>query len=235
MVHGIDDTAVTTYLTTAIGTGRPVLVVPAMHNTMYSHPVVQENLAKARSIGIGIIQPIIEERKAKMASLGQIVENVIMKLSGGELSGRKVLIIEGATREPIDDMRYLTNRATGRTGNMLAIEAFRRGAQVVVLAGENTTDVPDHVNGQRFSSTVDLLNKVERISREMDSIDICFFVAGISDYSPEKKMGKISSGQKTLTLELKANPKVIERFRELNPDTFPWVSKPNPFPRTENS
>jgi phosphopantothenoylcysteine decarboxylase/phosphopantothenate--cysteine ligase len=162
----------------------------------------------------------MEERKAKMASIAQIVESVIRRTSAGELSGKKVLIIEGATREPIDDMRFLSNRATGRTGNLLACEAFRRGADVIVLAGENVMDIPDHVERITFTGTGDLMMKTESVSREHGRIDICFFVAGISDYAPGKTDGKISSGRDSLTLELRPTPKVINRFRELNPDTF---------------
>jgi phosphopantothenoylcysteine decarboxylase/phosphopantothenate--cysteine ligase len=217
MVYAIDDTPVTTYLTTAIGTGIPVVLVPAMHNTMYSHPVVQENLEKAGKMGAEIVQPLMEEKKAKMATIDEIVENVIRKLSGGPLAGKKVLVVEGATREYIDDMRFVSNRATGRTGNMLAREAFRRGADVTILAGENVVDVPKHIDEIRFSDTADLLDKVRDLS---PGIDICYFVAGISDYSPEKRKGKITSGQDVLNIEMRPAPKVINSFRELNQDAF---------------
>jgi phosphopantothenoylcysteine decarboxylase/phosphopantothenate--cysteine ligase len=220
MVHAIDDTPVTTYLTTAIGTGIPVMVVPAMHNTMYSHSVVRENLEKAGTMGIDIIQPILEERKAKMAGIDEIVENVIRRLSTGFLKGKKVLVVEGATREPIDDIRYLSNRATGRTGNMLARVAFRRGADVMILAGENVNDLPDHIESGRFSDTDDLLMRIESISKNGSSPDICYFVAGISDYKPQRKKGKIASGKGDMTLKLNPTPKVIRKFRDLNPDTF---------------
>lgn len=217
MVYAIDDTPVTTYLTTAIGTGIPVVLVPAMHNTMYSHPVVQENLDKARSMGTGIVQPLMEEKKAKMASVDEIVENVIRKLSGEPLSGKRVLVVEGATREYIDNMRFISNRATGRTGNMLAREAFRRGADVTILAGENVTGTPSHIDEIRFSDTKDLMKKVRDLSA---GIDICYFVAGISDYAPERKEGKISSGQDALKIDMRPTPKVINSFREINPDAF---------------
>ncbi len=220
MVHAIDDTTVTTYLTTAIGTGIPVIVVPAMHNTMYSHPVVQENLSKARSMGITIVQPILEERKAKMASIDEIVENVIRRVSGGPLSGKKVLVVEGATREPMDDMRYISNRATGRTGNLLAREAFRRGADVIIIAGENVKDIPAHIESIIFTGTTDLLKIIEGLQSRTGHVDICFFVAGISDYTPERVNGKIPSGKDRITVELTSTPKVIGKFRELDPETF---------------
>jgi phosphopantothenoylcysteine decarboxylase/phosphopantothenate--cysteine ligase len=220
MVSGIDDTPVTTCLTTAIGTGIPVMVVPAMHETMYRHPVVQNNIDRARDMGISFIQPLLEENKAKMAVIPEIVENVIREMGGKSFNGRKVLIITGATREPIDDMRFLSNKATGRTGIYLAIEAFRKGADVLLMAGENVSGIPDHIQRERFTSTSDLVGRMELLTNEHGDFDIAFFVAGISDFSPEKVDGKISSSKDSMSITMSKTPKVVERFRKLFPETF---------------
>lgn len=220
MANGIDDTPVTTFLTTGIGTGIPVLVVPAMHNTMYDHPAVQENMEKAKKMGVSFVQPIIEEKKAKMASIPQIRESVIRALHKGGLSGKRVLVVTGATMEPIDDMRYMTNRASGRTGIHLAQEAFRSGADVLMLAGNNVSGIPDHLNVERFSSTSDLMKRIETLGNDHGEFDLAVFVAGISDFTPEKTPGKISSSSSELTLRLKRTGKVIERYKKLYPDSF---------------
>ncbi|MGA1866363.1 MAG: bifunctional phosphopantothenoylcysteine decarboxylase/phosphopantothenate--cysteine ligase CoaBC [Thermoplasmatota archaeon] len=220
MVHGIDDTPVTTYLTTGIGAGIPVILVPAMHNTMYFHPKVVENLASARKMGIQIIDPEMEEKKAKMAPIEVTVEHVIRTLSGGRMKDEKVLILTGATREPMDDMRILTNRATGASGIALGKEAFRMGADVLIMAGENVGPIPKYIAFERFSTTEDLLGKIEGLSDLWKGPTIAFFAAGISDYFPKKAKGKIPSGKEGLTIELDPTPKVIERFRVLFPETF---------------
>ncbi len=220
MVSGIDDTPVTTYLTTAIGTGIPIIVVPAMHETMYAHPMVIKNIGIAREMGIDFVQPVLEENKAKMASIPQIVERVIRDLSDRKMAGKKVLIIAGSTREPIDDMRFISNKATGRTGIHLAKEALRNGADVILLAGQNVSGIPDNINSDRFTSTDDLLRRLELVTNDHGDLDLAIFVAGISDYTPDKRSGKIPSGKKKITIELTKTPKVIERFKKLFPDTF---------------
>jgi len=220
MVHGIDDTPVTTFLTTGIGTGIPVMMVPAMHNTMYDHPKVVENMELARKMGVLVIEPKIEEKKAKMAPNDVIVENVLRLLSGSPMRGDRVLIVTGATREPVDDMRIMTNMATGASGVALAVEAFRSGADVYLLAGENVSDMPGHIDFERFSTTEDLLGRLEILSNDWEAPTVAFFAAGISDYSPKRAEGKIPSGKSSLTIELEPTPKVIERFRRLYPETF---------------
>jgi len=220
MVCGIDDSPVTTFLTTGIGTGIPVLVVPAMHNTMYEHPKVRENIKTAGEMGVRFVDPVFEEKKAKMATVPRIVEEVIRLLGGGSMAGERVLVVTGATREPVDDMRFLTNRATGRTGVSLAVQAWRRGADVLLMAGENVCDIPSHIEQMRFRSTRDLLRKVEILSNEWGAPSVAYFSAGISDYAPVKMEGKMPSGEKDMKLDLEPTPKVIERFRKLFQDTF---------------
>ena len=130
---GIDDTSVTTFATTAIGSGIPVMVVPAMHEAMYNHPALAENIAKMKCWAIRFIGPDIKEGIAKISSNEEIVLQVERQLSKGELAGRKLLITSGSTAETIDPIRILTNRASGRTGMELALEAYRRGAEVTIV------------------------------------------------------------------------------------------------------
>ena len=218
IVHGLDDTPVTTFATTAIGTGIPLILVPAMHNTMYEHPVVEENLKKAREMGIEIVDPVVEEKKAKMAPVDEIVDRVIRKLHRGSFDGKNVLVVTGATKERIDDMRYITNRSTGVTGIEISREAFYRGADTMLLAGENVRGIPSSLETMSFSDVEDLSKKLDLIQNSWKVPDIAFFAAGISDYAPDPVEGKIESGEETIDLKLRRTRKVIDKFKGIHPD-----------------
>ena len=124
---GIDDTPVATFATTALGSGMPVLVVPAMHHSMYRHPAVTRNIKTLESWGVGFAGPRIGEGKAKIADSDEIVLRCERAILGRPLAGKKVLVTSGACREPVDDVRVLTTRSSGRMGRELALEAFRLG------------------------------------------------------------------------------------------------------------
>ena len=208
MAYGIDDTTVTTMATTAIGGEMPVMVVPAMHGSMMKHKIVNENIRKLEKLGVIFLKSKMEESKAKMPSIEYIVSSVIAAIGKRDLVGRKVLVIAGATEEPIDDVRIVTNRSSGETGVELARAAHERGASVELWMGRCDTELPEHIQTVRFSSFGDLSKMLK--SRRFD---IVFFPAAISDYSPAKTPGKIPSTDRTLTLVLKRNPKLIDTIK----------------------
>jgi phosphopantothenoylcysteine decarboxylase/phosphopantothenate--cysteine ligase len=205
---GIDDTPVTTFATTALGSGIPVIVVPAMHGTMIGHKIVQGNIAKLRSIGIRVMSPKMEESKAKIASIESIVSTVIATVGKRDLAGRKVLVIAGATEEPIDDIRVVTNRSSGETGVEIARTAFERGADVQLWMGRCDIELPEHIPTRRFSS----FDSLARLLKGK-KLDIVLFPAAVSDFSPSKVKGKIPSDQKGVTLVLRRNPKLIDKMK----------------------
>jgi phosphopantothenoylcysteine decarboxylase/phosphopantothenate--cysteine ligase len=209
IAFGIDDTTVTTFATTAIGSKIPVVIVPAMHGSMYNHPIVLENIEKLRGIGVTVIEPKLEEKKAKMPQIWEIVENIIRILGSRDLDTKKVLVIAGSTEEAVDDIRVITNRSSGKTGIELALNAYERGAEVDLWMGRCSVHIPSFISVKRFSSTIELLNMTGKVHH-----DIVIIPAAISDYSPKKKEGKIPSGQKELTISLTPNPKIIEKIRE---------------------
>lgn len=201
---GIDDTPVTTFATTALGRGMPVVVAPAMHESMYRHPGVTENLERLRSWGIDLIAPRIEEGKAKIADTEVIVLHAERAISGRPLAGKRVLITSGACVEPLDDVRVLTTRSTGRMGRVLALEAFRLGADVTVVHSGSFPCVRNiHV-----MTAADMRSAVLRVCRD-EGIDIYVSAAAISDFAPERLEGKIPSGS-ALTVRLNPLPKVID-------------------------
>ena len=208
---GIDDTPVTTFATTAFGTGIPMMIVPAMHNTMYRNPAVIRNVEALKRYGIEFVEPKFEEKKAKMADNDEIVSRVVRLIGKGDFKGKRVLIITGATEESIDDMRVITNRSSGRTGIELAIEAFERGADVELWLGRSSLAQPKWINSQRFEDTSSLIRMIDESPMDYHAVIV---PAAISDYTPERQEGKIPSGMPELILRLRPTEKVIRRIRD---------------------
>ena len=208
---GVDDTVVTTMATTAIGTGIPVMVVPAMHSSMYNNPIVGENLKKLEDAGIYFVSPRFEEKKAKMASVEDVVASALRVLGPGSLEGKKVLVVAGATQEPLDDMRMVTNRSTGKMGSEIALEAFRLGGDVVLLMGSGGCVAHNGISRQEFVTSSQLFDIVGK----MDAFDVIIVPAAISDYAPVVVKGKIPSGKDDLTVEMQALPKLLPVLRKL--------------------
>lgn len=216
IAHGIDDTPVTTFATTAVGSGIPILIVPAMHLSMYNHKVVQGNIEKCKKIGIKFVEPYITESKAKMADIGEIVARLIRETGKRDMVKKNVLVIGGATAEPIDDVRIISNRSSGKTAVWLAENAFVRGADVELWYGCSREPVPDYINTMKFESVKNLM---ELLTKDLNKFDLIIICAAVSDYIPKKREGKIPSGEKKLVLEMSPAPKIIEKLREKAPNS----------------
>jgi len=212
---GIDDTPVTTFATTALGSGMPVLVVPAMHHSMYRHPAVRGNLECLRAWGVGVIDPRIEEEKAKIADNETIVLWCERMILSKPLKGKRVMITSGPCREPVDDVRVLTTRSTGLMGRALALEAFRLGADVTVIHRDEFPCVKNVLS----DSAADMREAVHRCFSKGGGADIYISAAAISDYAPVRIKGKIPSGKKA-SLELEPLPKLLDEvIRDYAPVT----------------
>ncbi|MFA6673089.1 MAG: phosphopantothenoylcysteine decarboxylase, partial [Methanoculleus sp.] len=182
----------------------PVILAPAMHESMYRHPGVVENLHKLRSWGIDVIDPRIEEGKAKVADNTVVVLHAERAVSGRPLAGKKVLITSGACAEPLDDVRVLTTRSTGRMGRALALEAFRLGADVTVVhAGSFPC-----IRNIRVTTAAEMREAVLSVCRN-EGVDVYVSAAAISDFAPERREGKIPSGSPR-TVRLNPLPKIID-------------------------
>ncbi|WP_332448653.1 bifunctional phosphopantothenoylcysteine decarboxylase/phosphopantothenate--cysteine ligase CoaBC [Methanoculleus sp.] len=201
---GIDDTPVTTFATTALGRGMPLVLAPAMHESMYRHPAVAGNLRRLQSWGIDIVGPKVEEGKAKIADNEVIVLHAERAVSGRPLAGRRVLITSGPCAEPIDDVRVMTTRATGRMGRALALEAFRLGADVTVVH----SDTFPCVRNIRVVTAGEMREAVLSVCRD-EGVDIYASAAAVSDFAPERREGKIPSGS-PLAVRLNPLPKIID-------------------------
>ena len=215
IARGIDDTPVTTCATTALGSHVPMLLVPAMHLSMYDHKIVQKNIKICKEQGILFIDPFISGTKAKIPQMDEILETVFRTVGKNDLHQKKILIIGGATAEPIDDIRLLTNRSSGKTAVALAIGAFERGADVELWYGYATEPVPSFIPIRRFETIKDLqrLVKTKHI-KHFHSIIMC---AAIANYTPKKRPGKIASGQPCFNIECSPSPIVLEQLRTYAP------------------
>jgi phosphopantothenoylcysteine decarboxylase/phosphopantothenate--cysteine ligase len=209
VAHGIDDTPVTTFATTALGTGLPVIVVPAMHGSMIRNKFVLENISRLRENGVIVLEAKMDEAKAKMPGTEGIVAATIAMIGRGDMRGRDVLVIAGSTEEHIDDIRVITNRSSGETGVALARAAYERGADVELWIGRCEAAIPSYVKTIRFSSVTDL----KKLTDGMVGRDIVLFPAAVSDYSPDRQEGKLSSTEESITLTLRRNPKLIDTMK----------------------
>ncbi|MFA5102464.1 MAG: bifunctional phosphopantothenoylcysteine decarboxylase/phosphopantothenate--cysteine ligase CoaBC [Candidatus Thermoplasmatota archaeon] len=211
IARGIDDTPVTTCATTALGSGVPVLLVPSMHRSMYDQRIVQKNIGICRNHGVLFLDPYLVGNKAKFPEIDEIVETVLRTTGSQDLKNKKILIIGGATSEPVDDIRVLTNRSSGKTAVALARDAFERGAEVELWYGYATEPVPSYLAFKRFETVKDLfvLMKNKRLT-QVDSIIVC---AAIANYIPKKQAGKIPSGKKDFSINCTQAPVVLETLR----------------------
>lgn len=217
----IDDTPVTTVLTTAIGAGIPIIVAPAMHGSMYRHPLVLENISRLRSIGVEVLMPRFEEEKAKIPDTMDIVDAVVKKLTvHRDLEGRRILITAGPTRAYLDAFRYITNPSSGKMGAAIAEEALRRGAQVTFVYGPGTTVPPMEAEVIKVETTEEMLEATIEVLRE-EKHHAVILAAAASDYGPaDREMVKTPSGRDRWSLDLKPLPKIVEGVKCVDPDTY---------------
>lgn len=209
IAHGIDDTTVTTYAVNALGSGTPILIAPAAHESMLDNPIVAANVRRLRDLGVEFIEPKREEDKAKMAEVDEIVARVVRRLGPRDLAGKRVLVVAGATVEAIDDVRVVTNRSSGATGVELAKAAFDRGADVELWMGRHESSAPAWISTKGFETTAELARLAETARA-----DITLVPAAIADFAPKKVKGKIPTREGPLTLRLQPTRKVLSAFRK---------------------
>ena len=199
---GIDDT--------------PVILVPAMHHSMYRHPALLENIRRLKSWDIEVMEPRIEEGKAKMPVQEEIVLWCERAVRDRPLAGKRVLITSGACQEAVDDVRILTTRSSGQMGRALALEAFRLGADVTVVH----RDTFPCVTNITVNSAAEMRDSVMGFLKEQGGTDIYISAAAISDFAPAPLPGKIPSGNPA-TIALEPLPKLIsEVVQQFHPFTI---------------
>ena len=216
---GVSDSTVTAFATTAFGSEIPIIVVPAMHETIYKSPVLIENLLKLKKLGVTVIGPRIEEGLAKIVSTEAIVLTIERALSQKKLLGRRILITGGATSEPIDPIRILTNRSSGRTGVELARAAYKQGAEVALVhsSARDLMGIKEILVETAREMIDACINELRAAKKHGKGYDALISSAAIADFTVESSDVKIPSGGE-LHLRLVPTQKLIEEVRNEFPE-----------------
>jgi phosphopantothenoylcysteine decarboxylase/phosphopantothenate--cysteine ligase len=221
LAHGLADDVLTE---AALAHRGPILVAPAMNTRMWEHPATQANAATLRERGVELIGPEAGELAEGEIGLGRMTEpgeiaRRIEALLGdpttvgqGALAGTRVLISAGGTREPLDAVRFLGNRSSGRMGVALAAEAKRRGAAVTLLASNLAVPAPEGVEVVEVPTAADL----ERETRgRAGEADVIVMAAAVADYRPTETIeGKRAKSGETWMLELEPTVDVLALLGE---------------------
>jgi phosphopantothenoylcysteine decarboxylase/phosphopantothenate--cysteine ligase len=220
---GLADDALTTY---ALAHRTEILVAPAMNTHMLAHPTVQQNIATLRARGVGIIEPVNgllacgEEGAGKMPDVPELVQMVGARFASRDLAGRRVLVTAGPTREPLDPVRYLSNRSSGKMGYAIADAARRRGAAVTLISGPTSVIAPAGVTMTRVTTAAEMHAAVMSAAPDHE---IVIKAAAVADFAPvhvaDRKIKK-QEGSDTLTLELRRNPDILADVAKLSPRPF---------------
>jgi phosphopantothenoylcysteine decarboxylase / phosphopantothenate---cysteine ligase len=178
---------------TLLATRAPVVICPAMHTEMWEHPAVQENLRVLRSRGVHVVEPESgrlaggDEGAGRLAATDVIVDAVVAALVPGDLTGVRVLVTAGGTREPIDPVRFIGNRSSGKQGHALADEAARRGGDVTLVTTAPRPATPS-VEVIRVETAAEMEAAVLERS---DAADVVIMAAAVADFRP-----KVAAGEK---------------------------------------
>ncbi|WP_108022520.1 bifunctional phosphopantothenoylcysteine decarboxylase/phosphopantothenate--cysteine ligase CoaBC [Melghirimyces profundicolus] len=215
MANGLGDDMLST---TLLATRAPVLIAPAMNVHMYEHPVVQENLQKLLRLGYRFVDPAsgqlacgyvgkgrMEEPSAILAAVEELLQE-----TPTILQGKRVLVTAGPTREPVDPVRYLTNRSSGKMGYALAEAAARAGAETVLVSGPADLTAPPEVRKVEVTTAAEMY---EAVMREMKSSDVIIKAAAVADYTPvQTAERKIKKKGDRISLELRKTRDIAEEL-----------------------
>lgn len=208
--NGIADDMLTT---TALACQCPKLAAPAMNTRMFENPVTQDNLEKLRRYGWTVIPPAIgylacgDTGAGKCPEPETLLEECFFALTPKDLQGKRLLVTAGATREPIDPVRFLTNHSTGKMGYAIARAAALRGAQVTLVSGKTDLKAPPHVELVPVLSAQDMF---EAVTSRFAAQDIVIKAAAVADYTPiTTATQKIKKQDGNLTLELKRTQDIL--------------------------
>lgn len=199
--------------TTLLAASCPVVFCPSMNVQMYDHLQVQANLASLRERGCFIVEPEAghlacgEQGRGRLADPAVIREHIVRLLTTPDLNGLKVLVTAGGTREPLDPVRYLSNRSSGKMGYALATAAARRGAQVTLVTAAGGREAPAGVLTLCVETAQEMYRTVMDLFPQQD---VVIKAAAVADYRPrEAATEKIKKKQDLLVLELEKNPDIL--------------------------
>jgi phosphopantothenoylcysteine decarboxylase/phosphopantothenate--cysteine ligase len=225
VANGINDTPVTSVLSVALGSRIPIIIAPAMHESMYDNRLIQENIQRVKDQGVDFLQPTIAEGKAKVVSPEQMLQSVITKFTNSTKSfffEKNILVTAGGTIEYIDPIRVITNLSSGKMGNLIAEEAIRLGANITLVYGHGTysTKSLPNLNIVRVNTSKEMYDVV---MSELSSkrYDVAILSAAVADFTPERKaIKKIRTSTGKFLLPLSPTQKIINHVKHMSKQTF---------------
>lgn len=217
IAHGIADDFLTT---TLLATQAPVLICPSMNIHMWTNPIVQENITKLKTQGYSIIDPDSGmlacgyEGQGRLADTKRITQEILTLLQKKDsLKGKRIIVTAGGTREPIDDIRFIANRSSGKMGVAIAETCYLQGADVLLLRAKNAVTPRYPIQEETFETADELASLLKN---HAPKYNICFHTAAVSDFKIAIQIGKIPSEQ-SLTLQLMPREKIYSQIKESNP------------------
>ncbi len=212
IAHGLADDLLGN---TILASRAPLVVAPAMHTEMWQNPATRANVELLRSRGVTILGPGVgqltgaDSGPGRMLEPEEIVAGALAVLAPRDLQGRDILITAGGTREPLDPVRFIGNRSSGRQGVALAVAAAARGASVTLVVANLEVPVPAGVDVIHVSTALEL---ADRVAAHAEHADTVIMAAAVADYRPEtvaeSKIKKDQQGDR-LTLTLVKNPDIL--------------------------
>jgi phosphopantothenoylcysteine decarboxylase/phosphopantothenate--cysteine ligase len=207
--------------TTALAFTGPLVLAPAMHTAMWQKESVQEHLMVLKSRGARLVGPVTgplasgETGMGRMADLEAIVFELELELADRDLVGKTVLVSAGPTQEPLDPVRFLSNRSSGRMGFALAEAAAQRGARVVLVAGPVALETPRGVSRADVTTAREMRDTICELAPEAD---VVVMAAAVADFRPsETSDKKIKKRAGTPQLSLASNPDILAGLAQIAP------------------
>jgi phosphopantothenoylcysteine decarboxylase/phosphopantothenate--cysteine ligase len=216
MANGIADDLLST---TLLAAQAPIIVCPAMNTGMYQNSITQENIEKLQKHGVTVMPPAVGYLACGVTGPGrlpepqQIVEfiDAFFAKKDGDMVGMKVLVTAAGTREPIDPVRFVGNRSSGKMGYAIAQAAAQRGAEVLLVTGPSALEIPPNVNGVKVESTNEML---EACMEAYEKMDVVIKAAAVADYRPrdvaDQKIKKKTDD--ALTVVMDKNPDILKEL-----------------------
>ena len=211
-IHGLMNGPLLMALSAARGRGCPIMMVPSMHNDLANDPVTEDLVFQCSRQGVQILWGAEEEGKRKTPSHEEIVARLGNLVNKNDTS---VVVTLGATRSAIDDVRYVQNTSSGKTGYKIADDLYRHGMDVTCVSGVTTVNKPEWLPLEIKCPEPDsMLDELKALTK--DNIDVWIHAAAVLDYViPEPVEGKIASLQGDLNVQLKEGAKHISELKEM--------------------
>ena len=212
----------------ALASRAPMVVAPAMDAGMWTHPATQRNVETLRGFGHLIVEPEVGALASGLTGVGRLAEpetivEAVERLfaRAGDLDGLQVVVSAGGTREPIDPVRYIGNRSSGKMGVAIAEAARDRGASVTLIAGVMSVQPPRGVNVVEATTAATMRQAVLRAA---PAADVLVMAAAVADFAPKRaSSSKIKRGGGDLQIDLVANPDIIAEVGEMADGTRPFL------------